>query len=263
MTGPTTPDTTDAPDASHHHDPISATTTRTTTSTRTTERIGLAVRLDHVSKTYCLGDGSTLTAADDVTLDIEAGRFTCVVGASGSGKSTLLHLIGAIDRPDTGTIHVGEHDITRLSRRALADYRASIGFVFQQFHLIPALTLTDNVLAPLVGRKTSYDRQARAHELLHAVGLAGREAALPSQLSGGQQQGVAIARALIGRPTVLLADEPTGNLDSHTAADVMQVLVDLQRKHGTTLVMATHDHDIAHAAEHTIHIADGRPYDLP
>ncbi|GAA2018188.1 ABC transporter ATP-binding protein [Terrabacter terrae] len=224
------------------------------------ERTGLAVRVEHVSKSYRLGDGSTLTAADDVTLHIEAGRFTCVVGASGSGKSTLLHLIGAIDRPDAGTIRVGEQDITSLSRRALADYRAGVGFVFQQFHLIPALTVTDNVLAPLVGRKISDDRRARAHDLLEAVGLADRKTALPSQLSGGQQQRVAIARALIGRPSVLLADEPTGNLDSQTAAGVMQLLVDLQHEHGTTLVMATHDQGIARSAERIIHITDGRPH---
>ncbi|MDN5766457.1 MAG: ABC transporter ATP-binding protein, partial [Humibacillus sp.] len=215
---------------------------------------GVGVRLEGVSKTYRLGDGSTLTAADDITLSIEAGRFTAVVGASGSGKSTLLHLIGAIDRPDTGSITVGDQDITALNRRQLADYRSRIGFVFQQFHLLPALTVTDNVLAPLVARKTSYDRHRRAAELIDAVGLTGRESAVPSQLSGGQQQRVAIARALIANPSVILADEPTGNLDSHTSAEILELLRSLQHDHATTLIMATHDHQIADTADTTIHI---------
>ncbi|MEP7332676.1 MAG: ABC transporter ATP-binding protein [Terracoccus sp.] len=223
---------------------------------------GVGVRLEGVSKTYRLGDGSTLTAADDITLSIQAGRFTAIVGASGSGKSTLLHLIGAIDRPDTGSITVGEQDITALNRRQLADYRSRIGFVFQQFHLLPALTVTDNVLAPLVARKTSYDRHQRAAELIDAVGLTGRETAVPSQLSGGQQQRVAIARALIANPAVILADEPTGNLDSHTSAEILDLLRSLQHDHATTLIMATHDHQIAATADTTIHITDGQPQTL-
>lgn len=232
----------------------------TSVSTHGTDGVpGVAVHLENVSKAYRLGDGSTLTAADDITLTIEPGQFTAVVGASGSGKSTLLHLIGAIDRPDIGTITVGKSDITALGRRDLADYRASIGFIFQQFHLLPALTVTDNILAPLVARKTSYDRHERACELVVAVGLAGRESALPSQLSGGQQQRVAIARALVAEPQVVLADEPTGNLDSHTAAEILDLLRSLQHDHGTTLVMATHDHNIAATADYTIHIRDGRP----
>lgn len=235
-------------------------TTRPAPATRPVQdRPGVTVHLEHVSKTYRLGDGSTLTAADDVTLTLAAGRFTSVVGASGSGKSTLLHLIGAIDRPDHGTITVGEHDITTLNRRDLADYRAGIGFIFQQFHLLPALTVTDNVLAPLVSRKTDFDRHQRARDLIIAVGLTGRETALPSQLSGGQQQRVAIARALIAKPVLILADEPTGNLDSTTSAEITDLLTSLQRDHGTTLVMATHDLDLAHAADHIIHIHDGRP----
>lgn len=219
---------------------------------------GDAVRLDHVSKTYRLGDGSSLTAADDLTLTIEAGRFTAVVGTSGSGKSTLLHLVGAIDRPDSGSITVGDRDLTALSRRDLADYRSGIGFVFQQFHLLPALTVADNVLAPLVARKVGFDRHDRARRLIEAVGLGGRESALPSQLSGGQQQRVAIARALIAAPSLILADEPTGNLDSHTAAEILELLTGLQRDHGTTLVMATHDEQIAATADRVIHLKDGR-----
>ena len=218
---------------------------------------GAAVLLDHVTKTYRLGDGSLLHAADDVTLAIEAGRRTALVGASGSGKSTLLHLIGAIDRPDSGTITVGDQVVTGLRGRHLADYRASIGFVFQQFHLLPALSLLDNVLAPLVGRRVP-DKKQRGLEVLDAVGLADRARALPSQLSGGQQQRVAIARALVVRPLLLLADEPTGNLDSVTAAEILDLLGELHGTFGTTVIIATHDPDVAATCDDIVRVEDGR-----
>ncbi len=200
-----------------------------------------------------------MIAADNVTLNIPAGQTTALVGASGSGKSTLLHLIGAINRPDSGTITVGEQQITGLSRRALADYRSRLGFVFQQFHLLPAFTAIDNVLAPLVARKVPFDKHHRARGLLAAVGLTGRETALPTQLSGGQQQRVAIARALINNPGLLLADEPTGNLDSKTAEDILSLLADLQRDRGTTIIIATHDIDLAASCDQVVRIHDGRP----
>ncbi|HEY0953017.1 ABC transporter ATP-binding protein [Nocardioides sp.] len=193
----------------------------------------------------------------DIDLDIAPGTFTAVVGASGSGKSTLLHLIGAIDRPVAGQILVGDRDVTQLGRNAAADYRATIGFVFQRFHLLPALTVRDNVLAPLVGRKTAVARDARARELIAAVGLAGREDSLPSQLSGGQQQRVAIARALVAHPGIVLADEPTGNLDSATAREIIALLRDLQADQGTTLVMATHDREIVALADAVLDLRDG------
>ncbi len=217
---------------------------------------GVAVALEHVVKRYTLGDGSTLLAADDVTLNIEAGSFTAITGPSGSGKSTLLHLIGAIDTPDSGTITVAGTTVTSLHRNALADYRASIGFIFQQFHLLPALTLLDNVLAPLVARKTTFDRRARALELLDAVGLAHRATAIPAQLSGGQQQRVAIARALINYPGLLLADEPTGNLDSHTAEEILDLITQLQTERGTTVIIATHDPAVAAKAHHSITVSE-------
>jgi putative ABC transport system ATP-binding protein len=159
-----------------------------------------AIRLVHVSKRFRLGDGSQLMAADDVTLDIADGRRTALVGPSGSGKSTLLHLVGAIDVPDEGRIFVGDVEVTALGRRQLSEYRSTIGFVFQQFHLLPALSVLENVSAPLVGRCPAKERRARAQEMLEAVGLAGRASSRPGQLSGGQQQRVAIARALVVRP---------------------------------------------------------------
>jgi putative ABC transport system ATP-binding protein len=218
---------------------------------------GAAVALESVSKHYRLGDGSLLTAADQVSLTIEAGTRVGLLGASGSGKSTLLHLIGAIDRPDSGRIRVGDIDITALPERKLADYRAGIGFVFQQFHLVPGLTLLDNVFAPLAGRAFDGDRRARARELLDAVGLAGRERALPAQLSGGQQQRVAIARALVAHPSLLLADEPTGNLDSATAAEILDLLTRLQAEIGTTVILATHDIAVATSCELVYRVSDG------
>lgn len=216
------------------------------------------VRMERVTKRYPLGDGSVIRAADCVTLELAAGRRTALVGPSGSGKSTLLHLIAAIDIPDEGRITVGNVEITSLSRRLMADYRAGIGFVFQQFHLIPALTAIDNVSAPLVRRCPSRERRARALEMLDAVGLADRGDARPEQLSGGQQQRVAIARALIVRPALLLADEPTGNLDSTSAAGVLDLLGDVQQRYATTLVVATHDPDVAAYCNDVVEVHDGR-----
>ncbi len=218
----------------------------------------ILVALKQVSKRYRMGDGSMLTAADAVTLEIAEGSSTALVGSSGSGKSTLLHLIGAIDSPDEGLIRVGELELTTLSRRKLADYRAGIGFVFQRFHLLPALTVVDNVAAPLVGRRGGRNGRARAAEMLAAVGLADRVDARPDQLSGGQQQRVAIARALVVEPSLLLADEPTGNLDSTTAQEILALLAEVRSRFGTTLVIATHDSEVAATCDQTVTIRDGR-----
>ncbi|HST80476.1 MAG TPA: ABC transporter ATP-binding protein [Kineosporiaceae bacterium] len=202
--------------------------------------------------------GAPLVAVNDVSLTIAAGTAVALTGPSGSGKSTLLHLIGAIERSDGGVIEVTGQRVTGLSGRALAAYRRKIGFVFQRFHLLPALTALDNVMAPLIPFRTEFDKAARARELLALVGLADRTSALPSQLSGGQQQRVAIARALINQPVLLLADEPTGNLDSETGTAIVDLLLSLRDERGMTLIMATHDADIAARCDRVVHLRDGR-----
>ncbi|MEU7851087.1 ABC transporter ATP-binding protein [Micromonospora parva] len=199
-----------------------------------------------------------LTAVDDVSLEITAGSVVALTGPSGSGKSTLLHLIGAIEQADSGTVTVDDVEITSLRRAALARYRQRVGFVFQRYHLLPALTVLDNVIAPVLPRRGRTDHATRARELLDAVGLAGRERALPAQLSGGQQQRVAIARALMGAPGLLLADEPTGNLDSTTGGQILDLLLDLRDRHGMTILLATHEQAIAARCDRLVRLTDGR-----
>ena len=219
---------------------------------------GVPVVLETVTKRYLLGDGSALVAARDVSFAVAAGESVALTGTSGSGKSTLLHLIGAVDTPDSGTVRVGEGVVSDLRGRQAADYRSTIGFVFQQYFLLPSLSLVDNVCAPLMGRRRVRDVRGKALELLDSVGLADRAPALPSELSGGQQQRVAIARALIGDPGLLLADEPTGNLDSATAEDIMGVLEGLQAGLGLTMVIATHDAELAAWCDRRLMVSDGR-----
>ncbi|MET8909897.1 ABC transporter ATP-binding protein [Micromonospora sp. NPDC004551] len=198
-----------------------------------------------------------ITAVGGVALEITAGSVVALTGPSGSGKSTLLHLIGAIEQADDGTVTVDGVDVTGLRRAALARYRQRVGFVFQRYHLLPALTVLDNVIAPVLPRRGRADHVNRARELLDAVGLAGRERALPAQLSGGQQQRVAIARALMGSPGLLLADEPTGNLDSATGAQILDLLLDLRDRHGMTILLATHERAVAARCDRLIRLGDG------
>jgi putative ABC transport system ATP-binding protein len=219
---------------------------------------GAAVSFADVRKSYRTGAGLPVPALAGVSLEIPAGQVAAVTGRSGSGKSTLLHLAGAMDLPDSGTIRAGDVDLTRLRDRQRAAYRRTIGFVFQRFHLLPALTALDNVLAPVLPYRTSFDRQARAAELLAAVGLAGREHDLPSKLSGGEQQRVAIARALIGVPRLLLADEPTGNLDVATGTEVVDLLFALCAQRGMTMLIATHDRELAARCDRWIELTDGQ-----
>jgi putative ABC transport system ATP-binding protein len=222
---------------------------------------GANVEIRAVSKRYAHGE-QTVVALDALDLDLAAGSLAAVTGPSGSGKSTLLHLLGAMDVPDTGAIRVGTEEVTSLSRRERVAYRRRIGFVFQVFHLLPALTAIDNVAAPLLPYRAEFDKHARARELLEAVGLGGREDSLPSELSGGQQQRVAIARALVNDPYLLLADEPTGNLDSRTGEELLELLLELRAERGTTVVVATHDPVVASRCDRIVRLHDGRVLDV-
>jgi putative ABC transport system ATP-binding protein len=222
---------------------------------------GASVRIAEVTKTYRLDENNSLTAVDSVSMTIAAGSVTALVGPSGSGKSTLLHLIGGIDRPQAGTLVVGQQDLTELSRAELGAYRRRVGFVFQRFNLLPALTALDNVIAPVIPFRVSFDKVQRGRELLASVGLAEKERMVPSRLSGGQQQRVAIARALVNDPSLLLADEPTGNLDSRTGGEILELLLGLRENRGVTVVIATHDPNIAAQCDRLVRLQDGRVTD--
>jgi putative ABC transport system ATP-binding protein len=219
---------------------------------------GLGVSFRSVSKTYRTGAGLPVPALADVSVDVLPGQTVAVMGRSGSGKSTLLHLAGAMDVADAGTVNVDGRDLGSLKASERTVYRRRIGFVFQRFHLLPALTACDNVAAPVVPFKTSFDKRARARQLLAAVGLEGREHDLPAKLSGGQQQRVAIARALIGNPRLLLADEPTGNLDSAVGGEVLDLLFSFQADRGMTLIVATHDPAVAARCSRVVELSDGQ-----
>ena len=200
-----------------------------------------------------------MTALDRITLDIAAGEFLALMGPSGSGKSTLLHIIAGVDRPTRGECLVQGVDVTRLNESQLADWRnQNVGFIFQTFNLIPVLTAAENVELPLL--LTRLDRRQRRRQVetaLEVVGLADRAKHLPRQLSGGQEQRVAIARALVTDPRLIVADEPTGNLDSHSAQEVLAALQSLQRDAGKTIIMVTHDPKAAAFGTRQIHLEKG------
>lgn len=217
---------------------------------------GAPISLHEVTRRYRQG-GAQVPALVDVTLDIHAGETVAVVGPSGSGKSTLLHVIGGMDRPDSGTVVVGGTRVEQLSRRAAAAFRRGVGFVFQHYHLLPQLTALDNVVVPLMPIQVGFDRHERARELLDAVGLGARAAARVGDLSGGEQQRVAIARALVARPKLLLADEPTGALDSRTGDEVLDLLAQVQSDYGMTLILATHEAAVAAQCSRMISLRDG------
>ncbi|MCO8245821.1 MULTISPECIES: ABC transporter ATP-binding protein [unclassified Haladaptatus] len=215
-----------------------------------------AVTLTDVRKTYFLGE--PVHALDGVNLSIPRGAYTAVMGPSGSGKSTLLNLIGCLDTPTEGRISINGRDVTDLSDKERTRVRGEeIGFVFQTFNLMPRLTARENVALPLVFRGVSRtDRRERADDLLYRVGLRGREDHRPNELSGGQRQRVAIARALANDPAIILADEPTGNLDSETGQQIMALFEELNDE-GNTVLMVTHERHIAEHAERVVHILDG------
>jgi len=216
------------------------------------------VQIRHLVKAYRRGD-QVVPVLTDITLDIGSGDFTALMGPSGSGKSTLLNLIAGIDKPDAGELRVGGVDITRLGESELADWRAAnIGFIFQFYNLMPVLTACENVELPLMltGLSRS-ERRERAELTLSAVGLSDRMKHFPNELSGGQQQRVAIARAIVTDPTLIVADEPTGDLDRVSAAEVLSMLQKLNEDLGKTIIMVTHDANAAHAARTLIHLEKG------
>ena len=211
-----------------------------------------------VSKVYGSGD-LTVRALDQLDLTVHRGDYLAVMGASGSGKSTAMNILGCLDRPSSGSYRLNGQSVEQLDDDALADVRnRSLGFVFQQFHLLPQATAMDNVMLPMIyAGVPAEERRERARKALERVGLAQRLENRPNQLSGGQQQRVAIARAIINRPALLLADEPTGALDSQTTAEVLDLFDDLHRQ-GITLVMVTHEDDVAARARQVARFQDGR-----
>ncbi|TYS17508.1 ABC transporter ATP-binding protein [Rossellomorea vietnamensis] len=205
------------------------------------------------------GEGFTTAAIQSISIVIPHNQITAVIGPSGSGKSTLLSLLGALDKPSNGSIHYGNEHLNKYKAKQLSKFRyEEIGFVFQQFHLLPTLTALENVLSPLFPHKRDPSKDKEARELLKQVGLSGKEGFLPSQLSGGQQQRVAIARALINNPSWILADEPTGNLDSVSSENIMKLLLDIQKENQCGVIMVTHDKKIAERADRIIEFQDGK-----
>jgi putative ABC transport system ATP-binding protein len=233
-----------------------------TLDVRRSERQGKVLHpvvLQSISRTYRL-DSVDVPALVDINLVILPDRFTVISGPSGSGKTTLLNLIGCIDRPDQGTIMVGGKQVQTMSDDALSDFRANqLGFIFQNFNLLPVLTAFENVEYPLVlaGMEPGR-RHARVEKLLDAVGLTGHGSKRPGQLSGGQRQRVAIARALARKPQLILADEPTANLDSKTGAEIIELMRSMQQRQHVSFIFSSHDPKVLEAADDAIHIQDGR-----
>lgn len=224
------------------------------------EENGTAIRAEGVSRHYQMG-GSVIRAVDDVSLSIKTGEFVALLGSSGSGKSTLLNLIAGLDRPTGGSVFVQNRNLSALDTHELAQYRsATIGMVFQSFNLLPRMTLEENVELPLrLAEFPRSERKARIDEALKHVHLERRLSHRPSELSGGEQQRAAIARALVNRPRILLADEPTGNLDSSTGEEVMHLLKSFNESLGVTVVMITHERSLAERfAQRILTLADGK-----
>lgn len=217
----------------------------------------VVLRTDDLKKRYGTGE-KQVKALDGVNLNVEQGEFLAIVGTSGSGKSTLLHMLGGLDRPTSGKVYVDDKDIFALNDEALTIFRRrKIGFVFQAFNLVPVLNVYENVVLPIELDGNTVDEDY-VGSVIDVLGLGGKVDSMPSQLSGGQQQRVAIARALATKPAILLADEPTGNLDSRTSQDVLGLLKVTGQRFNQTIVMITHNEEIAQMADHIIRIEDGR-----
>ena len=217
----------------------------------------VVIKTDNLSKVYGK-DGNKVIALDNVNIEIEKGEFVAIVGASGSGKSTLLHQVGGVDRPTSGKVIIDNEDIYKLKEEKLAIFRRrKIGFVFQSFNLIPVLSVEENIKMPALLDHQKVDKEY-FKDLVKTLGISDRLNHLPSELSGGQQQRVAIARALINKPVIILADEPTGNLDSETSKEIMEMLKLSVRKYNQTAIVITHDLSIAENADRVIKIKDGK-----
>lgn len=217
------------------------------------------ISVKNVQKTYN-PDKVPVHALQGVDLEIEKGEFTAIVGPSGSGKTTLLNIIGGLDRPDVGTVHISDKDISDLSDNQLIDFRKEkIGFVFQAYNLIPVLTAVENVeFIMMLQKRSKTERLARATELLTAVGLEDKFKKRPSELSGGEQQRVAVARALASKPTFILADEPTANLDSISTAGLLDMMAQMNKEEGMTFVFSTHDQRVIDRARRVVTLVDGK-----
>lgn len=239
--------------------PMRNTRTATSTTSTTSTTNGPAIVVTNAVKRYELGKDNHVNALRSASIEIESGEMVAIVGPSGSGKSTIMHLIGCLDSPDSGTVHINGRRVDNLAGRALTKVRGSeLGFVFQGFNLIPTMNAIDNVALPAeyagVPRSEALER---AHELLDLVGLEGRKTHVPSELSGGQQQRVAIARALVNRPGIILGDEPTGDLDTTTSDEIVAVMRRINVETGTTFVLVTHNPEVAEACDRTIRMRDG------
>ena len=215
------------------------------------------LRVEHLKKTYGEGENA-VHALDDVSFSVEKGEFTAIIGPSGSGKSTLLHILGAVDVPTSGKVYMDGQDVFAQNEEELAVFRRrQVGLIYQFYNLIPVLNVRENITLPILmdGRKIN---EKRLQEMIHTLRLEGREKHLPNQLSGGQQQRVSIGRALMNAPAVVLADEPTGNLDSRNSHKIMELLKESNKRYNQTLIMITHDENIALQADRIIAIEDGR-----
>lgn len=216
------------------------------------------IRLQNIEKVYRTDTVETL-AINGVSLDVAKGEFLSIMGPSGCGKSTLLNIMGLLDEPSKGSITIDNQDTSRFSDKQMANFRnQKLGFIFQSYHLINDLQVLDNVELPLLYRTSSAkERKELATEALEKVGLSNRLKHFPTQLSGGQRQRVAIARAIVGRPQIILADEPTGNLDSAMGNEIMDILINLNKNDGTTIIMVTHDENMAHKTHRLVRMFDG------
>jgi ABC-type lipoprotein export system ATPase subunit len=235
----------------------------TTAPTISAARETIAIRSENLCRHYRMGE-NVIRAVDGVSLEVHSGEFVALLGSSGSGKSSMLNLIAGLDRPTSGSVVVRERDLAKLSREELAKYRLHVvGMVFQSFNLIPSMTIAENVELPLRFAEVERSRrQALAMEALGRVGLRARIHHRPTELSGGEQQRAALVRALINRPQLLLADEPTGNLDSHTGIEIMDLIREFNQQMGMTVVMVTHERALAERyAERMISLADGKLVD--